>query len=791
MQGARFIRVGGVVQGVGFRPFVYRLAHKHALTGWIRNGEDGVEIHVEGEESALPRFVEDLRREAPAAAVIAEVEWREVETDGFRDFTIRESERHRAPTVRISPDLPVCGQCLAELFEVGDRRFHYPYINCTNCGPRYTIILALPYDRPNTTMKAWRFDEYCSAEYHHPANRRFHAQPVACPQCGPHYLLHYGEETVRGDADAVRRAVELLCEGKIVAVKGLGGYHLACDARNAEAVNAMRERKYRKEKPFAVMVRDTEATRLLIELSPAAERLLTSVARPIVLAAAKAELPGVAPDNDELGVMLPYTPLHHLLFAAGAPEVLVMTSANRSSEPIAYDDQDALDRLSGVADAFLVGERPIARRVDDSVARVGAYGPAILRRSRGYAPGAVTGLPVTRPILAVGADLKNTVTLVVDSQAFVSQHIGDLDHYQAFQAFQETIRDLVAMYDVKWDDLLLVHDTHPQYLSTSYAAGLPGREKLAVQHHRAHVASVLAERGEWNKRVLGVSFDGTGFGDDGTIWGGEFFVGSVRNGFERVGHLRRATLAGGDAVAQNPVQAAAGFLAQVEGIPDVANPPFNFPARYQQALELVRKNLRSFATSSIGRLFDSAAALLGFTRGITFEGQAAMWLESLARRSSNHETYPFPYVEGELDFRPLLLAAASDRWRGHDVADIARAFQRGVARGMCDAVIALCSAHATDTVVLSGGVFQNELLLCDIKECLTSSTLHVWTNSAVPPNDGGISLGQAAMAAFSGSVLSAKQNQAEADLQTRRDPAHPRLTSRAARSGGVSRLDNG
>ena len=496
------------------------------------------------------------------------------------------------------------------------------------------------------------------------------------------------------------------------------------------------------------MVRDTDAARTIIGVTPEIETLLTSVARPIVLAPAKLELPGVAPDNDELGVMLPYTPLHHLLFAAGAPEILVMTSANRSSEPIAYTEQDAFDRLAGVADAFLVGERPIARRVDDSVARVGAFGPVVLRRSRGYAPDAVSTLPMQRPILALGADLKNTVTLVVDGQAFVSQHIGDLDHYQAFQAFEETIRDLVSMYDVHWNELLVVHDAHPQYRSTSHAVGLSASRKIAVQHHRAHIASVLAERGEWERRVLGVSFDGTGYGDDGSIWGGEFFAGSLREGFERVAHLRHAALAGGDAAAQYPVQAAAGFLSQIDGMPDLSAPPFSFPSRYGRALQLVTKNIRIFATTSIGRLFDCAAALLGFTRPITFEGQAAMWLEALARKSSSSQVYPFPYGNGELDFRPLLLAVAKDRQRGRKPEDIARAFQRGVAQGMCDSIRALCREHKLNTVVLSGGVFQNELLLCDVRELIGSGPVELWTNHGVPPNDGGISLGQAALAAF-------------------------------------------
>lgn len=745
--GARFIRVRGIVQGVGFRPFVYRLAKEHGLRGWVLNGEEGVEIHVEGPEPALQEFVQQLSKQAPPAAAIASVEVQEVAPNGFADFTIRESERRNKPTVRISPDLPVCEACLAELFDSADRRYGYPYINCTNCGPRYTVILALPYDRPNTTMQAWPLDDYCNREYHDPANRRFHAQPVACSQCGPHYWLRPGDQATRGDAQVIAQTVGLLQRGKIVAMKGLGGYHLACDARNAAAVGELRQRKYRKEKPFAVMVKDVDGASRVIESSPEIEELLTSVARPIVLAPARIELPGVAPDNHELGVMLPYTPLQHLLFATGAPEVLVMTSANRSSEPIAYTEQDAFERLEGVADAFLVGERPIARRVDDSVARVGAFGPAILRRARGYAPAAVTTLPATRPLLAVGADLKSSVTLVVEGQAFVSQHLGDLDHYQAFQAFQETIRDLVSMYDVSWDELLVVHDAHPQYRSTTYALELPAGEKLAVQHHRAHVASVLAERGAWERRVLGVSFDGTGYGDDGTIWGGEFLAGSVTAGFERVAHLRPAALPGGDAAAQHPVQAAAGFLAQIDDLPDVSAAPFDFPARYSRAMELVRKDVRCFPTTSIGRLFDSAAALLGFTRDISFEGQAAMWVEHLAKQAQAIKAYPFPFADNTLDFRPLLRSVAEDRKTGRSRLEIARDFQRGVAQGVCDAIVSLCTSHKLEVAVLSGGVFQNELLVRDVRELLSDSGLEIWVNHAVPPNDGGISLGQAAMAA--------------------------------------------
>ena len=748
MPSACSIRVRGVVQGVGFRPFVYRLARANTLFGWVLNDDQGVEIHLEGNEQSLQNFVHDLKSRPPSAAAISAIEVEPTAFLGIADFTIRESGHGERRTTRVSPDLPVCDACLAEMSDPYDRRYGYPYINCTNCGPRYTVILALPYDRPNTTMKSWALDDRCDREYHDPTDRRFHAQPIACPECGPNYSLHLGKETIFGDLESVRRAAVMLTEGKILAVKGLGGYHLACDAWNAPAVAALRARKYRKEKPFAVMAGDLQVARTLVELPPQAEKLLTSQARPIVLALAKKQLPGVAPGNRDLGVMLPYTPLHYLLFAAGAPGALVMTSANRSNEPIAYEDDGALQHLSSIADGFLIGQRPIARRVDDSVTRAGTFGPTILRRARGYAPGAVTQLPVERPILAVGADLKNTITLVVDGQAFVSQHIGDLEHFQSFRAFKETVNDLVAMYEVNWDEMLVVHDCHPQYVSTSLSTSLPGREHHKVQHHRAHIASVLAERVEWEKKVLGISFDGTGFGDDGSIWGGEIFLGSVRKGFSRIAHLRQFLLPGGDAAAQYPVQASAGLLSHLENLPAMNDLPFDFPARYGLAIELVQKRVRTFPTTSMGRLFDAAAALLGFTREITFEGQAAMWLEQLARTTDPTEPYPFPFTANELDFRPLLRAVIDDRMKGRAPSEIARAFQRGIAQGLADAIRELSRLHSVDTAVLSGGVFQNELLLEDLKSFLGTSEIQLWTNSNVPANDGGISLGQAALAAF-------------------------------------------
>ena len=768
MPNAYSIQVRGVVQGVGFRPFVYRLACAYNLNGWVLNAQQGVEIHLEGSEEAFQWFLDEMKSHPPQAAQISAVSVESAEPVGFTEFTIRESAGERQPTARISPDLPMCEQCLQELFDPSDRRHHYPYINCTNCGPRYSVIRSLPYDRPHTTMAAWPLDAHCAVDYVNPADRRFHAQPVACPACGPHYFYQAGDQFERGDKAAIRKAVQDLQSAKIIAVKGLGGYHLVCDARNIQAVSAMRARKFRKEKPFALMVENIKVAHSLMELGPDAESLLSSVARPIVLARAKIELPGVAPENDELGVMLPYTPLHHLLFAAGAPDALVMTSANRSSEPIAYKDDEALEQLSGIADSFLIGERPIARRVDDSVARVGVFGPAILRRARGYAPSAAATFPTKRPILALGADLKNTITLVVDGQAFVSQHIGDLDHYGSFCAFRETVHDLLAMYQIDSSELLVAHDGHPEYVSTLHAAEFPAAEKCAVQHHRAHIASVLAERGAWDQRVIGVSFDGTGYGDDATIWGGEIFAGSVREGFERVAHLCTAALPGGDAAATYPVQAAAGFLAQLDEQVDLTARPFSFPSRYRDALQLVKSNVRSFVTTSMGRLFDAAAALLGFTREVTFEGQAAMWIEHLACQASNADAYPFPLVGEELDFLPLLQSVINDRLRGREQPEIARAFQRGIAEGVCAAVVTLCGTHSTDTIVLSGGVFQNELLLRDLKDLLQPEQLQIWTNHVVPSNDGGISLGQAALAALSNrnSQSSAAETEAELDWTT-------------------------
>ena len=732
------VRISGVVQGVGFRPFVYRVAAAHGVRGWVRNDEDGVHVHAEGSPSALAAFVAELRSDPPPAAHVVRFDVADIAPEHCASFEIRESAGGGRPTVRVSPDLPLCADCRRELFDSADRRYGYPYINCTNCGPRYTIVLGLPYDRERSTMRPWPLCAACAREYGDPSDRRFHAQPVACWVCGPSYRLIEGAVRSAG-GDAIARAAELLAQGCILAIKGIGGYHLACDARNAAAVSALRERKYRKERPFALMARDLATARTAVALSDAEVNLVTSSARPIVLARAVAELPGIAPANRELGIMLPYAPLHELLFASGAPGLLVMTSANRSSEPIAYEDDDALLSLAAIADAFLVGERPIARRVGDSIARVGPLGPTILRRSRGLAPQAVATLPASAPILAVGADLKNAITLVVNGQAFASQHVGDLSHHAAREAFATTVRDVCAIYGVAPEELTVAHDLHPEYHSTAFARSLPGPH-IAVQHHRAHIASVLVERGAWDDPVIGFAFDGTGYGDDGTIWGGEVFAGSLAGGLRRVGHLRPATLAGGDAAARHPVQAAAGFLEQAGGVA-FEEAPFAFPERFGQAQALIAKGVRAFPTTSMGRLFDTVAALVGFTREQTFEGQAAMWLEHVALATETAAAYAFDYADGELDYRPVLRGVVADRLAGRPAAEIARGFHAAVA----GAVVTVADALAARRIVVSGGVFQNALLV----ELLAANLGdRLWLNHAVPPNDGGISLGQAALAWF-------------------------------------------
>lgn len=739
--------VKGIVQGVGFRPFVYRIALANDLAGWVKNDVVGVQIHVEGAAESINNFIEDLQEKAPPASEVVSVDTRPTDKQSISGFEIRESESLNRPLVRITPDLCICEDCRREILDSTNRRYLYPYTNCTNCGPRYSIIEALPYDRRHTTMTNWSMCSECSDEYHDPADRRFHAQPNCCPTCGPTFKFHALDKNTVYVADALAKCASYLQEGKIVAIKGIGGFHLACDAKNEVAVEQIRARKFRKEKPFALMAKDLATAQQFVTVSVEDHSLLKSPASPIVLlnrkAASQAIAPNVAPGMDELGIMLPYTPLHVLLFELGAPNVIVLTSANRSNEPIAYTDNGALSSLSEIADAFLIGDRPIARRTDDSVVRTVGGSTIQLRRARGFAPAVVTTFPSKRPILAVGADLKNTVTLVVDGEAVMSPYIGDLEHYEVQVSHEQVIEDLTQMYELPLDEVLVVHDTHPGYISTQKALELPG-EKIAIQHHRAHIASVLAERRAWDQTVVGVAFDGTGYGDDGTIWGGEIFVGSLKEGFERVKHLKPAWLPGGDAAVKNPEQAAAGFLHVLAKEYDFSTEPFNFSSSFHQGLSLIEKDVQTFTTTSIGRLFDTVAALLGFTRKMSFEGQAAIWLENLAVNSSAGKIYSFPNFNHDA----LLTAIIKDYLEEKPRGDIARIFIRSLALAIVEVYAELSDGIHSVPLVLSGGVFQNQLLCKDIMSLIQQkkASVELWQNLHVPPNDGGISLGQTALA---------------------------------------------
>jgi len=738
---AQRLLVRGTVQGVGFRPFVYHLAIENALAGWVLNDTDGVTIHAEGPQAALDKFTRALRAQHPPAAVISELIVEPAALEHHTTFSIRTSATRGMPTTRISPDLPICADCLRELRDKSDRRFGYPYINCTNCGPRYSIIRALPYDRPRTTMAAWPLCEACQREYEDPTDRRYHAQPVACSACGPHYQYVSNEEVIAIGDEALRQVVQALNRGNIIAIKGIGGYHLACAVDNAQAITALRERKFRKEKPFAVMVRSIESAQSIARLESAHVALLTGSAHPIVLVPANKSMPSIAPDTDEIGLMLPYTPLHALLFDFGAPDPLVLTSANRSSEPIAYEDAAAVDQLAGIADGFLIGARPIQRRVDDSVVAVRQGAPFMVRRARGYAPASVAQLNALAPILAVGADLKNAIALAVGGEVFVSQHIGDLGDLETGRAFEETIEDLLTMYGVERETLVVAHDLHPQYVSTRHALDQIAARHVAVQHHEAHIAAVLLEHRRLDESVVGIALDGTGYGRDETIWGGELLIGSASAGFHRQPLFEPVMMPGGDAAARFPVQAAAAYLPDVDPALLEAQ-PCAFPPRFRQAQALLRSGVRSIATTSIGRLFDAAAAVCGFTRAVTYEGQAAIWLEHLSRGG---QAGALPIENHAANAQEFIATIVDARHRGVAVADLAAWFHELLAIKLASTAQVAATEHGTRTIVLGGGVWQNRMLLERVVGTLTPTYEVLW-GQQLPVNDGGICAGQIALA---------------------------------------------
>ncbi len=707
----RRYRVGGVVQGVGFRPFVYGLARRHELVGFVLNDGEGVVIEAEGPPRTLDAFAVALREEAPPLArVEAVVAERLPPRGGEGGFAIELS----APTGRsalVPPDVATCDDCLRELLDPGDRRYRYPFVNCTQCGPRFTIVRTVPYDRPNTTMAGFPLCADCRREYEDPADRRFHAEPIACPACGPRLSLPLEE------------AVRLLRDGAVLAVKGLGGWHLACDAADEPAVARLRSRKHREDKPFALMAADP---RLVAEVGEAEAELLRARERPIVLLRRRADAPvapSVAPGSPWLGVMLPYTPLHHLLLGdVGRP--LVLTSGNRSDEPIAFEDDEARERLGAIADAFLGHDRPIHRRCEDSVVRTGFP----VRRSRGFTPAALP-LPVAaqRPLVAAGAELKSTFCVVRSREAFLSPHLGDLDTELAYRAFRTDLELYLAMLDVRPETI--AHDLHPEYLATKWALEQDA-ELVGVQHHHAHAAACLAEHGEEGP-ALALVFDGTGYGTDGTLWGGELLRCDLA-AFERVAWLEPVPLPGGEAAIREPWRVAAAYLER-------AGRPVSF-----DRWPLVRASLQVNAplSSGMGRLFDAIAALLGVREQVTYEGQAAIELEQLAGETAA-EPYPWRFGDGAA----LVAAAHDDLAAGRPAAEIAAAFHEAVAAG---AAAACAEAGGPRTVVLSGGSFQNLRLLGATRRRLEEQGFRVLVHRRVPPNDGGISYGQAAVAAARG-----------------------------------------
>lgn len=795
------LEIQGAVQGVGFRPFVYRLAMELGLTGWVINDTRGVFIEVEGTEPVLTTFRTRLPAEKPPLALIHSLESEWLSPVGYERFEIRHSEGTGAKTVLVLPDIATCADCLAEVLDPGNRRYRYPFTNCTNCGPRFSIIQALPYDRPNTTMARFTLCPLCQAEYEDPANRRFHAQPNACPVCGPSLtyvdsgpqtaddgptmtasekearitdhalrITHY-ESRIAGD-DALHAAVTALIAGCILAVKGLGGFHLMVDARNEAAVARLRERKPRRDKPFALMARDLEQVRTLVELPPEAAVLMQAPESPIVLLPKREHAPlaaNVAPGNPSLGVMLPYTPLHHLLLSElGFP--VVATSGNLSDEPICTGETEAISRLGHIADAFLIHDRPIERHVDDSVAWIVDGAPRLLRRARGYAPLPVLLAEPAPTLLAVGAHLKNTVALSVGKRVFISQHIGDLETAEAMAAFERVIADFLRLYEA--EPVAIAHDLHPDYLSTQWAKQVEGLRlkvqetlhpspfnfqpsTIAVQHHHAHLASCLAENGI-KGTTLGVIWDGTGYGADGTIWGGEFLLGDA-SAFTRVAHLRPFRLPGGDAAVHEPRRGALGLLWELMGESaldrtDLA--PIRALAVPERRLlgQMLAKSVNAPVTTSAGRLFDGLAALLGLHQTVTYEGQAAMALEYVADpevvegyrlkveqvSSSTYNLQP-----ATVDWLPLLEAVLADLALGVRVPTIAARCHNALVA----AIVAVAQAVGEPRVALSGGCFQNRLLTERAAQRLRQAGFEVILHRLVPPNDGGISLGQIAVAA--------------------------------------------
>jgi hydrogenase maturation protein HypF len=764
MEVRRQIEVSGIVQGVGFRPYVYRLATGRRLRGTIRNTSAGVTIEIQGPAETVQDFVERLPAEAPPLARITSVAVRDLPCDdvpcnGDLDFRIVHSHEGEEVRTLISPDVAICQDCLREMFDPNDRRYRYPFINCTNCGPRFTIIRDIPYDRPSTSMAMFPMCPACLAEYENPLDRRFHAQPNACWECGPRVELWDKSGRRIECRDPIVEAVSGLHAGLVVAVKGLGGFHLAVDATNSAAVALLRARKRRVEKPFAVMIPDLRAAAEICELDDAAQTVLQSMQRPIVLLP-KVLLPKesprpisdeVAPFNRYLGIFLPYTPLHYLLLAEGAFKALVMTSGNLSEEPIAIDNREAVSRLSGLADYFLVHHRDILLRCDDSVVRVAGGGTRQLRRSRGFVPVPVFLKDDQPSVLAVGGELKNTICLTKGKHAFLSQHVGDLENVESYSFFHEAIEHLERILEIRPE--IIAYDLHPDYFSTKWALRQSGVELVGVQHHHAHIASCMAEN-HLEGRVIGFALDGTGFGADGNIWGGEVLIAEYED-FERAAHFEYVPLPGGAAAIREPWRMAVSYLAHHFGR-DFLKLDIPFVRQLSQVkvdllLRMMEQGVNSPLTSSCGRLFDAVAALAGIRQEVNYEAQAAIELEMAMTSSDEDTAYPIKLVPGNgcwvISTRPLFEALLDDLGRNVPVAAISRRFHNGLVSGFVELAMLLRKKTDLNRVCLSGGTFHNVYLSERLEARLSEAGFEVFTQKEVPSGDGGLSLGQAVVAA--------------------------------------------
>ena len=748
---ARSFTIKGVVQGIGFRPFVYRLALHYGLKGKISNTTTGVSLHVEGIKGDIDSFSRDLHEKRPPLAYITEISSRSAPVRNFKRFAIAGSIRQNSLSTLISPDISICGDCLREMLDPGDRRYRYPFINCTNCGPRYTIINNIPYDRPYTSMERFSMCASCRAEYEDPGNRRFHAQPNACPECGPQVGLYDNHHRSIDTTDPVGQAIKLVKKGKILAMKGLGGFHLVADAENQEAVSLLRERKRREEKPFAIMSYDMENIHKYAYVDPDEEELLTSVQRPIVLLRKRRPnriAESVAPRNNYFGVMLPYTPLHYLLFQNDFI-ALVMTSGNISDEPIAIENDEAFNRLANIADLFLIHNRDIYLRSDDSITRRTAGATRVIRRSRGYVPMPVFLKADLPPVLSCGAELKNTVCLAEGDKAFLSQHIGDLENLSSYEFFQMTIRHLKKILRI--DPEILAYDLHPDYLSTRYAEEQKDIRKIQVQHHHAHIVSCMAENGLQGD-VIGLSFDGTGYGSDGRIWGGELLVADEK-GFSRAAALSYTPMPGGAAAIKEPWRMAVSYLydAYGEGLRELGIPVIRETGEkdMETIIKMISNGINSPLTSSLGRLFDGVAAILGVRSRVCFEGQAAMELEMTADQVTEAH-YNYEWESGEyyrIMPQPIVRGVVEDFLKGIKPPEISAKFHNTLIRLFSDICEVVSREKDIKRVVMSGGVFQNSILLTGLTKALEDRGIQVFSHRIVPTNDGGICLGQAMAAA--------------------------------------------